>query len=121
MATSNERTAGYLDELFGVVAESARCPEGRRRTIEEVVQLAVELARERREGQKIGTLFVVGDVVNVLKQSRPLVLDPLFGHSPDELRVDDPNFRKTVKEFAQIDGAFVIADDGVFVSAGRFV
>jgi DNA integrity scanning protein DisA with diadenylate cyclase activity len=63
----------------------------------------------------------VGDVENVLAQSRSLLLDPLYGHPGEVLRVDLPEFRETVKEFAQLDGAFVLGDDGVFVSAGRFI
>ena len=111
----------WLDQTFGVVCRSAHCTEKRRRTLEEVIQLAVEIAREGREGRKIGTLFVVGDVENVLAQSRSLLLDPLYGHPGEALRVDLPEFRETVKEFAQLDGAFVLGDDGVFVSAGRFI
>jgi diadenylate cyclase len=86
-----------------------------------VIQLAVELAREGREGRKIGTLFVIGDVDSVLAQSRSLLLDPLYGHPDELLRVDRAEFRETVKEFAQLDGAFVVTDDGTFVSAGRFI
>ena len=110
-----------LDETYDVVCKSTRCTEARRRTLEEVVQLAVEIAREGREGRKIGTLFVIGDVDNVLAQSRGLLLDPLYGHPNDALQVDQPEFRETVKEFAQLDGAFVVADDGTFVSAGRYI
>jgi diadenylate cyclase len=110
-----------LDETYGTVCRSTRCTETRRRTLEEVVQLAVELAREGREGRKIGTLFVIGDVDNVVEQSRSLLLDPLYGHPSDVLRVDLPEFRETVKELAQLDGAFVVADDGTFVSAGRYI
>jgi diadenylate cyclase len=110
-----------LDATFGVVCKSTRCTEARRQTLEEVIQLAVELAREGREGRKIGTLFVVGDVENVLAQSRALLLDPLYGHPGELLHVGRPEFRETVKEFAQLDGAFVLEDDGTFVSAGRFI
>ena len=35
-----------LDRIFGPVAKSARCAETMRETVEEVVQLAVEIARE---------------------------------------------------------------------------
>jgi diadenylate cyclase len=111
----------WLDQTFGVVCRSTHCSEARRRTLEEVIQLAVEIAREGREGRKIGTLFVIGDVDNVLAQSRSLLLDPLYGHATELLRVDRPEFRETVKEFAQLDGAFVLRDDGVFVSAGRYI
>jgi len=111
----------WLDKTFGAVCESTRCTPARRRTLEEIVQLAVELAREGREGRKIGTLFVIGAIEEVLAQSRPLILDPLYGHAGEELRVERPEFRETVKEFAQLDGAFVLEDDGTFVSAGRFI
>ena len=120
MAIRDERTT-WLDDTFGAVCKSTRCTEERRRTLEEVIQLAVELAREGREGRKIGTLFVIGDVENVLDQSRSLLLDPLYGHPSDILHVTRPEFRETIKEFAQLDGAFVLGDDGTFVSAGRFV
>lgn len=110
-----------LDATFGVVCDSARCTAERRRTLEEVIQLAVELAREGREGRKIGTLFVIGDVDEVLAQSRSLVLDPLYGHPSELLHVERAELRETIKEFAQLDGGFVLGDDGVFVAAGRFI
>ena len=111
----------FLEATYGSVCRSTRCEEKRRRTLESVVHLAVELAREGREGRKVGTLFVLGDVDNVLAQSRSLLLDPLYGHSEDLLHVERPEFRETVKELAQLDGAFVVKDDGTFVSAGRYV
>lgn len=110
-----------LDAIFGPVCESTHCNRARRATLEEVVMLSVELAREGREGRKIGTMFVVGDVDAVYERSRPLLLDPLYGH-PAELRhVSRPEFRETVKELSQLDGAFLVSDDGTFVSAGRYV
>ena len=110
-----------LDELYEPVARSARCQGKRKRTLEELVQLGVEIAREGREGRKIGTLFVVGDVERVLASSRPLLLDPLYGHPPELLDLSSAEFRETVKELAQLDGAFIVEEDGTFVSAGRFV
>ena len=110
-----------LDVLFGPVATSARCAEKMRATLEEVVQLAVEIAREGREGRKIGTLFVVGDTAEVLERSRSLLLDPLFGHGEELLHISRPDLRETVKELAQLDGAFVVRADGVFLSAGRYI
>jgi DNA integrity scanning protein DisA with diadenylate cyclase activity len=110
-----------LDEIFGPVARSTRCAERRRRTLEEVLQLAVEVAREGREGRKIGTLFVVGDVDGVLEHSRPLLLDPLYGHAEELLDVMRPDFRETVKELAQLDGAFLVHDRGTFAAAARYI
>jgi diadenylate cyclase len=111
----------FLEATYGSVCRSTHCTEKRRRTLESVVHLAVELAREGREGRKIGTLFVIGDEESVLAQSRSLLLDPLHGHSDELLHVERPEFRETVKELAQLDGAFVVRDDGTFVSAGRYV
>ena len=111
----------YLDSIFGPVCASTRCDEARRRTLEEVLQLGVEIAREGREGRKIGTLFVIGDIEETLRRSRPLLLDPLYGHPRELLHVARPDFRETVKELAQLDGAFLVDDDGTFAAAGRYV
>ena len=89
------------------------------RTLALTVSLAVEIAREGREGRRIGTLFVVGDHEAVLGSSRPLMLDPLRGHPDEEKFLGDPDMRETVKELAQLDGAFVVSEGGVAVSAAR--
>jgi diadenylate cyclase len=110
-----------LDAVFGPVASTCHCTEARRATVEEVLQLAVELAREGREGRKIGTLFVIGDVEETLRRSRPLLLDPLYGHPREVLDVAQAEFRETVKELAQLDGAFLVDDDGTFAAAARYI
>ncbi|MCB0126177.1 MAG: diadenylate cyclase [Caldilineaceae bacterium] len=90
-------------------------------TLERVIWLAVELAREGREGRKIGTMFVVADSEATLKQSRCLILDPLWHHPAEKKRIDDPNLRETLKELAQLDGAFIVSDDGIVLSACRYI
>jgi diadenylate cyclase len=120
MSTADARYE-QLDATFGGVTKSARCAEKNRRALEEILQLAVEIAREGREGRKIGTLFVVGDVERTLMRSRPLLLDPLYGHPPEALHVGRPEFRETVKELAQLDGAFLVDGDGTFAAACRYV
>ncbi|RJP17062.1 MAG: hypothetical protein C4520_17830 [Candidatus Abyssobacteria bacterium SURF_5] len=91
------------------------------RTLEEVILLAIELAREGREGRKIGTMFIIGDSGQVLKRSRALILDPLALHPNEKKHVTDPDVRETLKELAQLDGAFIISDDGIALSACRYV
>uniref|UniRef100_A0A7V4G797 DAC domain-containing protein n=1 Tax=Desulfobacca acetoxidans TaxID=60893 RepID=A0A7V4G797_9BACT len=92
-----------------------------RAVLEQVITLALEIAREGREGRKIGTLFTVCDAPAVLRRSKCLILDPLLGH-PDEVKhIDDPDMRETIKELAQLDGAFVVSDDGVVISACRYL
>ncbi len=91
------------------------------RVLEQVVSLAVEIAREGREGRKIGTLFVVGDSGEVMRRSKPMILDPLQGHPDEDKYVEDPNVRETIKELAQLDGAFVVSNAGVVLSAARYI
>lgn len=88
---------------------------------ESLLGLAIEIAREGREGRKIGTIFMIGDAGTVLRHSRPLILDPLTGHPEAIRRVANENLRGTIKELAQLDGAFVISDSGVFVAACRYL
>jgi len=99
------------------------CPERKinQETLREVLLLALEIAREGREGKKIGTLFVVSDSGEVLKRSRPLILDPLYGHPNHLKHITSPDLRETVKELALLDGAFVVDDDGVVISACRYI
>lgn len=87
----------------------------------QTIALAVEIAREGREGRKIGTLFVVGDSGAVMKNSKPLILDPLQGHVDEDKHIDDPNVRESLKELAQLDGAFVVSNAGVVLSAARYI
>jgi diadenylate cyclase len=85
------------------------------------VGLAMEIAREGREGNPVGSLFVVGDAQKVLESSRSLILNPFQGYGEDQRRITDPALAETIKEIAQIDGAFVIRHDGVILSAGRYL
>ncbi|HET7480040.1 MAG TPA: diadenylate cyclase [Rubrobacteraceae bacterium] len=106
-------------KIFDEICSAQR--EVNTEVLEQTVALAVEIAREGREGRKIGTLFVVGDTEEVLRKSRPMILDPLHGHPDDAKRIDDPNVRETLKELAQLDGAFVVSDEGVVISAARYI
>jgi DNA integrity scanning protein DisA with diadenylate cyclase activity len=92
-----------------------------KKNLEPTIELAVEIAREGREGRRIGTLFTFGDADGVMARSRPLILDPLAGHPEQARQIRDPNLRGTIKELAQLDGAFVVSDQGVVMSACRYL
>lgn len=59
----------FKNDLFKEICTERRGVDTR--ILEQTVTLAVEIAREGREGRKIGTLFVVGDSDAVLENSVP--------------------------------------------------
>lgn len=89
--------------------------------IERLLRLASELAREGREGKPVGTLFVIGDHEGVLAHSRQVVINPFTGHPEKDRDFMRDALWETVKEFAQVDGAFVLDRDGLIHAAGRYM
>ena len=86
-----------------------------------VMRLAVEIAREGREGKALGTAFILGDSEAVLERSRQLILNPLAGHSEKERLITSSDMRENIKELALVDGAFVIRESGIVEAAGRYI
>jgi diadenylate cyclase len=86
-------------------------------TLRAVVDLAVEIGREGREGHPVGTMFVVGDTRKVLTMARPMNFNPFRGYSPQERDIRDSNVREQIKDIAQLEGAIIIRRDGVAVAA----
>jgi DNA integrity scanning protein DisA with diadenylate cyclase activity len=94
------------------------CP---RNVLDTVIELAIEIAREGREGRRIGTLFTLGFADSVVRNSRALILDPIAAHPREARHITDPNVRGTIKELAQLDGAFVLDEDGTIQAACRYL
>jgi len=90
-------------------------------TLKMVVDLAVEVGREGREGKPVGTLFVVGDNRKTLKLCHPISFDPVRGYNRRERNLDDPRVREGIKEIAQMDGAFIVSIDGTIEAAAQYV
>lgn len=90
-------------------------------TLRIVVDLAVDIGREGREGKPVGALFVVGNHRKVLEMSHEQVHDPFRGYPRKERLIRNPRVRESIKEIAQLDGAFVISSDGVVHGAGRHI
>jgi len=86
--------------------------------LETVLNIALELSGEGREGKAIGATFVIGDNEKVMKLSRPLIMNPFKGYPEEARNILDEDVHETIKEFALLDGAFVIREDGVVMSAG---
>ena len=90
-------------------------------TLKIVVDLAVEIGREGREGKPVGTLFVVGDARKVMQSSHSTGFDPVRGYSRSERRLTDQRVREGIKEIAQLDGAFIVGSDGTVEAAARYI
>src|SRR5262249_17839047 len=86
-------------------------------TLRAVVDLALEIGREGREGHPVGTMFVVGDTRKVLTMTRPMNFNPFRGYSQAERDVRNRNVREQIKDIAQLEGAILIRRDGVAVAA----
>ena len=81
-------------------------------TLKTVVDLAVEIGREGREGKPVGAMFVVGDTRKVLNHCHAAGFDPVKGYSRNERNLDDAKVREAMKEIAQLDGAFIVTPNG---------
>ncbi len=90
-------------------------------TLKAVVDVAVEIGREGREGKPVGTLIVVGDTRDVLARSRTLGFDPFKGYRRKDRNIRDSKVREAIKEIAQLDGAFVVSRDGTVEAACRIL
>jgi DNA integrity scanning protein DisA with diadenylate cyclase activity len=86
-----------------------------------VLNLAIDIGREGREGKKVGTAFVIGDTEKVLNMSHQIILNPYEGHKKKDRDVKDEKSWETVKEFAQLDGMFIVDDAGFVIASGRYL
>lgn len=89
--------------------------------LEAVINLGLEIGKEGREGRKVGTAFIIGNQENMMKYTRQLIINPFAGYPEEQRSVLDPAMQATIKEFAQLDGAFIINEKGTLVSAGTYL
>jgi len=86
-----------------------------------LLEIALKFAREGREGKPIGTVFVLGGPRALSRYLRPMILNPLKGHSPQVRSIHNPDFVETMRELAAMDGAFVIDTRGVVAKACMYL
>lgn len=87
--------------------------------VDNVMKIAFEIAREGREGSHAGALFVIGDTNNVMENSHQLIINPFEGHSRRARDICADCNLATIKDLAQLDGAMLIDEVGLVISAGR--
>lgn len=93
-------------------------PHVRPEVLERAIGIATDLAVEGREGKPVGTILVLGDLEKVTPFIEQLVMNPFSGYREEDRNILNPFVEETIKEWAQIDGAFVIDGNGTVSSAG---
>lgn len=88
-------------------------------TLKLVIDLAVEIGREGREGKPVGALLVVGDHRKTLDMCKPMGFDPVKGYPASERSLTDSKVREGVKEIAQMDGAFIVSNSGTVIASAQ--
>ncbi len=90
-------------------------------TLKIVVDLAVEIGRDGREGHPIGTMFVVGDSRKVMPHTHPVGFDPVKGYNRNDRNLDDARVREGIKEVAQLDGAVIVSAENFVEATCRYI
>jgi DNA integrity scanning protein DisA with diadenylate cyclase activity len=86
-----------------------------------VLKIAFDISNTGREGKQIGTAFIVGDVDEVMVRSHQMILNPYAGQEDSDRNLINKKNWESVKEFAQLDGVFVISEEGMVEAAGRYL
>jgi hypothetical protein len=90
------------------------------RVLVRVLDIALRLASEGREGKAIGTLFALGDSRALAPYARQLILNPCRGHARHQRSIYCAELLETLREWSAMDGGFVIGHDGVVEQAGAY-
>lgn len=89
------------------------------RTVLAVIDIALDIGALGREGKPVGTTFVIGKVDQVMKSSHQAIFNPFKGYPPEAKEITSSEVVESIKELAQLDGAFIVTGEGVVVAAGR--
>jgi len=89
--------------------------------IRAVLMIAFDIAATGREGKQIGTAFIIGDVDEVMKRSHQMVLNPYAGHKDEDRDILNKQNWESTKEFTQLDGVFVVSEEGMINATGRYL
>ncbi|MFZ3060446.1 MAG: diadenylate cyclase [Candidatus Methanoperedens sp.] len=86
-----------------------------------VIKIAKEISRYGVEGRRTGTSFIIGDTKSLIDCSEETVLNPFFGYDRETRKITNPDIWNSIKAYAQLDGAFIISNEGIVEAAGRLI
>lgn len=88
-------------------------------TVIAVIDIALDIGALGREGKPVGTTFIVGNVEEIMKSSHQAIFNPFKGYPESMREINSSEVVESIKELAQLDGAFVISGKGIVEAAGR--
>ena len=56
-----------------------------------------------------------------MHRSHPLIINPYLGQTPEDSNILEEHNWESVKELAQLDGVFVVSEEGKIHAAGRYL
>ncbi len=110
-----------VDKIFFDISIHNLAENVNQDVLEAVIDIALEISREGREGRKIGTAFVIGDTEETSKYIKQLIINPFAGYAEDVRNITNPHLRETIKEFSQLDGVFVLDNNGKIYTGGAYI
>jgi DNA integrity scanning protein DisA with diadenylate cyclase activity len=107
-----------VDNIFFNISKHKLAENISSNIIETIINICSEIAIEGREGKRVGTAFILGEPSELSRHLKQLIINPF---SNIQEKITDPNIKETIKEFAQLDGVFVINTEGTIISAGTYI
>ena len=89
--------------------------------LDSVFKIGTMIVREGKEGLPVGGLIIIGDVNNVIKNTREMIRNPMEGCNVNRFNIRDGANWNTVKEYTMLDGAMLLDEEGNPIAAGRYV
>jgi DNA integrity scanning protein DisA with diadenylate cyclase activity len=93
----------------------------RPRVLEAAVTVACKIGQAARRGKRLGAIFMLGDSLKVMEDSKQLIPNPFQGHDEATRRLTNPDIHDALVELSKLDGAFVVRGDGFIQAAGVFL
>lgn len=88
-------------------------------TVIAVIDIALDIGALGREGKPVGTTFIIGNVEQIITSSHQAIFNPFKGYPEGVREISSSEVVESIKELAQLDGAFVISGNGIVEAAGR--
>jgi len=89
--------------------------------LEAAISVSCKIGQVAQRGKRIGTIFMLGDSIEVLEESEQLIPNPFHGHDERTRQLTNPDIHEALVELSKLDGAFIVRGDGLIQTAGAFL